>query len=73
MASESAVDTCGTAVRTVRRNAPAASFISSRTRHPTEIFSPPALTVPVRSAVAPDRIVPPPSSTPFLPPPPPVV
>ena len=41
----------------------AASFISRRIRHPTEIFSPPALTVPVRNAVAPDRIEPPPSST----------
>ena len=63
MASASAVDTCGTAVRTVNLKAPAASFISRRIRHPTEIFSPPALTVPVRSAVAPDRIEPPPSST----------
>ena len=63
MASASAVDTCGTAVRTVNLNAPAASFISSRIKQPTEIFSPPALTVPVLRAVAPDRIEPPPSST----------
>ena len=56
MASASAVDTCGTAVRTVSRNAPAASFISNLMRQPTEIFSPPAFPVPVRSAVAPDRI-----------------
>ena len=35
MASASAVDTCGTAVRTVNLKAPAASFISRRIRHPT--------------------------------------